>query len=154
EDYRRRTGVAATQVDLVAHGYGGLIARALWQARQDNSFLDGDAGRNFRSAANWGHGLCHKLITLGTPHRGSALANALAHLNANGQVPGRVRELGYLSGEYIDRGGVRDQMILSRVQDRLRTTSVPAHAFIGSGQVELDRTGSYPAFYRDVGALD
>ncbi|MBI3414497.1 MAG: HYR domain-containing protein [Verrucomicrobia bacterium] len=61
----RRRGIAITQVDVIAHSMGGLVTRAR-AARPD--YLRND---------NFMKGDIHKLITIGTPHFGSALANWL-----------------------------------------------------------------------------
>jgi pimeloyl-ACP methyl ester carboxylesterase len=68
--------VAATQADVVAHSMGGDIARFLPLLQQQPSFL---------SAADYGYGPIHKLITIGTPHLGSPLATQLL-ANANSCV--------------------------------------------------------------------
>ena len=60
----RSYGYAATQVDMVGHSMGGLVARSL-VARTKN-FIE-----------TYQHGSLHKLITIGTPHQGSELADWL-----------------------------------------------------------------------------
>ena len=69
-------GVVARQVDVVGHSMGGLVAR--W-------FLD-------KTLASSGEGEylidpVHKLITVGTPHDGSELANALLSFQNNTPSP-------------------------------------------------------------------
>jgi len=70
-NYRQGAGpagslpVAATQVDVVAHSMGGLITRTM-------PFV----ADQFYGPANYGQGIVHKLITLGTPHLGSPLSIA------------------------------------------------------------------------------
>jgi hypothetical protein len=51
--------VASIQADIVAHSMGGLIAR-------NTRYL-----KSFGASGNYGRGLIHKLITIGTPHLGS-----------------------------------------------------------------------------------
>ncbi|ACY13487.1 choice-of-anchor L domain-containing protein [Haliangium ochraceum] len=61
----RQTGAAVTQVDLIGHGMGGLLARryvdGLSYFRDDN-FYEGDI---------------HRLITVNTPHLGARMADAM-----------------------------------------------------------------------------
>jgi len=55
----RSNNIAATQVDVVGHSLGGLMTRSLSQQPE------------FISIKNYYKGYVHKLITLGTPHKGS-----------------------------------------------------------------------------------
>jgi len=61
----RNNQIAVTQADVVGHSLGGLMARSFSQ--QGASFLKSD---------NYNSGYIHRLITLGTPHKGSALGPA------------------------------------------------------------------------------
>jgi hypothetical protein len=63
----RNHGVAAAQVDVVGHSMGGLVARARAQSSQ----------RPYQKIANYFQGFFHKIITVGTPHRGTRLATWL-----------------------------------------------------------------------------
>ena len=58
----RSQGVAAAQVDIVAHSMGGLVTRKI-------EYLPSFTGR-----ASFGASIMDKLITIGTPHLGSPLA--------------------------------------------------------------------------------
>ncbi|MCH8555034.1 MAG: T9SS type A sorting domain-containing protein [Schleiferiaceae bacterium] len=60
----RLDGFASCQVDYVAHSMGGNVARACSLLPE---FYD--------IRANYGKGYIHKLITLGTPHNGSPIAD-------------------------------------------------------------------------------
>ena len=60
--YRVR-GLAAAQVDLAAHGIGGLIARGYERTLRT-------LGR-YATRDNYAAGPIHRLITIGTPHDGS-----------------------------------------------------------------------------------
>lgn len=106
DGFRSSRGVAATQADIVAHSMGGDILRAMLLSSLSNSFLDN---------ASFGKGPVHKLITIGTPHRGtplatqildpinSCVANQLAHkgdislrsltLSGTGTISGAVADL-------------------------------------------------------------
>jgi len=64
-DYRQ-VGIAITQVDVVAHSMGGLVARGY--AAQTGQFVRTD---------NYRQGDFHKIITVGTPHLGTPMADWL-----------------------------------------------------------------------------
>lgn len=142
-DWREATGTAATQADVITHSFGGFIARQVVQTQPDSNPLGKKFLRNFRSASNWGHGSIHKLITLASTHRGAASANASAFLNAKGSLPGYPREAACQAGSYIDKGALRDQMVLSPALKALGETRVPGHAVAGSGRAVLDPSNSY-----------
>ncbi len=58
----RERGVAATQVDLVGHGFGGLVARRY-------------LGRGgYRNPTNFGSGDANRFVSINTPHRGARMA--------------------------------------------------------------------------------
>jgi pimeloyl-ACP methyl ester carboxylesterase len=59
--------VAATQVDVVAHSMGGLITRDMPYVVQAGP----QTPAGFFSPENYGQGIVHKLITIGTPHLGA-----------------------------------------------------------------------------------
>jgi pimeloyl-ACP methyl ester carboxylesterase len=146
KEWRQATGSAGTQADVITHSFGGFVTRMVAQTQPDPDPLTPDGNHNFRAAANWGHGLIHKLITLAATHRGSAEANHLAYLNHFGHTPGALRELAdFFTHNPIDNGAVRDQMVLSPALRSLEETRVPGHSIAGSGLVRLDDTTSYAA---------
>jgi hypothetical protein len=57
--------IAASQLDIIAHSMGGLVSR------QVTSLLD------FKNDINYQKGIMHKLVTIGTPHRGTPLVNLM-----------------------------------------------------------------------------
>lgn len=72
--------IVATQADIAGHSLGGLMSRSFSQ-QQD-----------FVNLSNYNKGYIHKLITIGTPHRGSPLGPVLwngrnnytyLHINSN-----------------------------------------------------------------------
>lgn len=65
DEFRQERNLAAAQADVLAHSMGGLIARTLTGLPE---YLD---------RGTFGKGVVHKLITIGTPHRGTPLANML-----------------------------------------------------------------------------
>ncbi|MGH9847384.1 MAG: alpha/beta fold hydrolase, partial [Blastocatellia bacterium] len=85
----RDSGIAVTQVDVIGHSMGGLVARSR-AASKAIAYLRKD---------NYRQGDFHKLITVGTPHHGSPLANLLVQrrcdnfYNFGGQRRRTVQEL-------------------------------------------------------------
>jgi pimeloyl-ACP methyl ester carboxylesterase len=65
EYYNNNKSIAASQVDVIAHSMGGLMARGFVQQHDYNT------ERNFMN------GYIHRLITIGTPHFGGQLAEIL-----------------------------------------------------------------------------
>jgi triacylglycerol esterase/lipase EstA (alpha/beta hydrolase family) len=63
--------IAATQVDVVGHSMGGLMARGYTQ-QQD-----------YKNPHNYMKGYIHRLITIGTPHFGGQLAGPLYNHREN-----------------------------------------------------------------------
>ena len=71
--FRSAKNVAAVQADAIAHSLGGDIIRTLplcGAAFQDCAF-------QYDSPANLGAGDIHELVTIGTPHLGTPLANQM-----------------------------------------------------------------------------
>jgi len=153
-DWRRQTSTAGTQADVITHSFGGLIARQVTQTQPDPNPIGPDNWRNFRAAENGGHGVYHKLITFAGSHRGSEDANVEAYLNEKGNTPGKSRELGCEFGQFVDKGAVRDQMVLSQAVRNLRQSRVPGHALVGSGRSTLDPSGTYQLEQFGIAALD
>jgi hypothetical protein len=137
----------------VTHSFGGFVARQVVQTQPDPNPLTPVGTANFRSAGNWGHGSIHKLITLAGTHRGSAVANATAFLNENGILKGFARGFACFSGQYVDRGALRDQLVLSPALRALGQTRVPGHVMVGSGRALLDPSGSYASRARTFGGF-
>jgi len=139
ENWRRVTGYAGAQVDVVAHSYGGVNMRWIAQSQAElTNPLALDATTNFRNAGNWGHGLFHKLITIATTHRGSAVSNQLADLNRNGRKAGIIAAAAESQSSWINRGAVEDQMVVSPRLRMLGRTRVPGHVIAGSGLCEFN----------------
>ena len=64
EEYNKKH-ISASQVDIVAHSMGGLIARGLCQQN------------GYKAKENYMKGQIRRLITIGTPHFGAGLAGIL-----------------------------------------------------------------------------
>jgi pimeloyl-ACP methyl ester carboxylesterase len=67
-NYEQSWAVAAVQADVVGHSMGGDITRAMPTAPP------GTCSASFANQNNYGLGPIHKLITIGTPHRGTPVA--------------------------------------------------------------------------------
>jgi len=150
KDFRRSTLTAATQVDAVTHSMGGLITRLYGSGYGlDPNRCDGvcSASVPFLSEKNFFAGTLHKLITVNTPHRGSALAPHL--VTSENKLNGFFGKVGKIitprigcssdnSEKCITGGAVFDLRPDSPAIAWLgKNTSfnfkVPAHAFVGNG---------------------
>lgn len=94
---------AATRADVVAHSQGGQITRFYmadgipvnidrvgWLGDADNHRSEGDSAGHwpYLRSSNWGAGSIRRFITLGSPFKGSPIANAAASFFALGD-PGQ-----------------------------------------------------------------
>lgn len=111
--------IAATQVDIVSHSMGGLMARSYMK-----STLNEDA-------TNFFQGTVHKLITLGTPHYGSPLANILWNRRNEKILFTTVQEAFQKQGKTISTG-VRDLGENSDGFKYLDETKAKCYAIIGN----------------------
>jgi pimeloyl-ACP methyl ester carboxylesterase len=109
--------IAASQVDVVAHSMGGLVARA----------REHDKGPRiaFRRKENRDQGEFHKLITIGTPHQGSEFADYLAKYKCwpVGQA--------VIAFQRPINQAIYDLQTTSRTLSWLGSTVVPSHAIAG-----------------------
>jgi pimeloyl-ACP methyl ester carboxylesterase len=122
----RRDGVAVAQVDVVAHSLGGLLARARVALP--------DAEHAYRRRDNFQRGDFHKLVTIGTPHRGTPAAGVLAG-NRDAPLP---LLGGATLGEYLASSGRPIGPAIFQMQPSSAaltnlgvTVGVPSHAVIG-----------------------
>ncbi len=122
----RSLGYAATQADYIGHSMGGLLARQ-WVA---GDYCEGEC--NLR-ADNFFTGDLNRLITLGTPHAGSELANALWAMWEQGP-PRYAWPLRLVKSEMcVDCGAIQDMR--APILDQ-GAAIVPAHAVVGTGGQE------------------
>lgn len=115
--------IAGSQVDLVAHGTGGLLAR---------QHLDSAA---YANPGNFVEGDVHKLITLNAPHLGSSFATATMEM-WNSLTPAQRMTVGNVlgnAGMAINDGAIEDVQLGAPLFELLDATEVPSHAVIGSG---------------------
>jgi pimeloyl-ACP methyl ester carboxylesterase len=71
DSYNKQQHISASQVDIVAHSMGGLIARGLCQQN------------GYKAKENYMKGQIRRLITIGSPHFGAGLAGILYRLKDN-----------------------------------------------------------------------
>jgi parallel beta-helix repeat protein len=110
-----RLGFAITQVDVVGHSMGGLIARSLVAYKN----------RLYRNSGNLFQGDIHRLITIGTPHYGSELAEWLTD---NGDTIARTVLLN--TGRQMGPG-VAELRPNSQALANIGVTNVLSHVLVG-----------------------
>lgn len=149
DDYHTRS-IAISQVDIVGHSMGGLMARGFVQ--QDD----------YKSPQNYMEGYVHRLITIGTPHFGAQLAKILFdHRDDcyyyNSQIitsegacliiptfePLPLKTIYQVAGLPIDQGGVQALSPGSEAYSHLCQTSVPSYAIAGSWRPNAINDHSY-----------
>ena len=128
-DTLRDRGIAGTQVDIVGHSMGGLVARAR-VAQKDVSIWSA-----YQRPSNFRKGDFHKIVSVGSPHRGTPLADWLLDhqcdcLSVLGLLPDRIgvhfAKHGHPLGPAIV--GFRTNSVALQ---HLGATLVPSHAIVG-----------------------
>jgi hypothetical protein len=115
--YKDTSNVAAVQAELVAHSMGGLVTRTM---ALDTKFL------NDSTYPTFGKGPVRRLITIGSPHQGTRLANYLPGTRC---IRGYFEDLGMLIA-----GGIQDLAVGSTALQRLNggtQTAFPVHTIVG-----------------------
>ena len=112
--------VALSQVDVIGHSMGGILARRF-------------AGLvDYKNPDNFDKGYFHKLITMNTPHKGAYVADLLVMLK-DGSLDPRKRiaiELFFnFIGKPINQGAI-DELSTSKCNLGF-TRDVPGHAIVG-----------------------
>ena len=123
----RENGTAVTQVDIVAHGTGGLLAR---------KFVEGSM---YRGGHNFNQGSMNRLITLNTPHLGARVADEIAVVRAHlltmdpsGWL--RLKQRLESMGIFIDSGTALDDLqTKGAFINGIGATNVPSHAMVSRG---------------------
>ncbi|MEM9490969.1 MAG: choice-of-anchor L domain-containing protein, partial [Myxococcota bacterium] len=140
----RGRGIAATQVELVGHGMGGLLARKYYESISYNRFTNFYAG-DF-----------NRLITINTPHLGARMAEEIVafreHLKAEALWPAIsifLLDLGLdIDNEFFDAGNnlipnagsaLDDLTAAGPVISALKQTAVPSHVMATAGGTNLLR---------------
>jgi pimeloyl-ACP methyl ester carboxylesterase len=134
EEYHK-CSIAASQVDVVAHSMGGLMARGFVQQP------------DYKGKENYMKGSIHRLITIGTPHSGGHLSKILYDhrddwycLDGIQITPARTckvepKKLRTIYADFktpIDKGAVEALVPGSDAYSHLGQTNVKSYAIAGS----------------------
>ena len=142
----RQKGIAAARVDVVAHSLGGLIARS--------RVVLPDADRAYRRPDNFQCGDFHKLITVGTPHRGTPAADfLLSNRCARASAFGGTTLEGYLasSGRPFGQAIAEMRTVSPAITNLGATLGVAAHAIVGLAPGNSGTEGLLNALPRVLG---
>jgi pimeloyl-ACP methyl ester carboxylesterase len=146
--------IAASQVDIIAHSMGGLMARGFVQQP------------DYRVKENYMKGSTHRLITIGTPHFGGPLSRFLyEHIDDwyfyDGIKPNRCRtgklepkKLGAIYSDLklpIDKGAIEALIPNSIAYSHLHQTNVKSYAIAGSYRLDATKShDSQESYYKAV----
>jgi pimeloyl-ACP methyl ester carboxylesterase len=146
----RYFSIAASQVDIVAHSMGGLMARGFVQ---QSDYLKQD---------NFMKGSIHRLITIGTPHFGGPLSKFLYDhrddrycFDENGEILPAEKcyapiqlESSYESRNIpINQGGIKSLIPGSDAYSHLRQTNVKSYAIAGTWKQKASLSHEYQKSY-------
>jgi hypothetical protein len=143
--------IAASQVDIVAHSMGGLMARGFVQQP------------DYKRKENYMKGSIRRLITIGTPHFGGPLAKFLyehrddwyctdgIHVTSalNCKVePKKLRTI-YADNfnSCIDKGGIEALVPMSNAYSRLYQTNVKSYAIAGTWKPNANESYKFQELY-------
>ena len=87
EQKSRKPRIAIQKVDIVAHSYGGVLSRWYIEQAAENGGSSGDVFNNRKDV--------RKLVTLGSPHRGSPLANMVCEVFKNNYIANAYPDLDF-----------------------------------------------------------
>ncbi|HYH96403.1 choice-of-anchor A family protein [Hyalangium sp.] len=133
----RRGGTAVTQVDVIAHGMGGLLTRkyADWP--------------NYRRFTNFNGGDLNRLIAMNTPHVGTRMADRIVELREELQecdldtwadVKAELLDPHGISIEVAGGSAIDDLKTNSEVINSIGRTQVPSHLLVSRGGRALEDT--------------
>jgi pimeloyl-ACP methyl ester carboxylesterase len=143
--------IAASQVDIIAHSMGGLMARGFVQQP------------DYKGKENYMKGSIHRLITIGTPHFGGPLSKFLYDrrdywyffdgINPTTSrtckvEPKKLRTI--YSDNFncpIDKGGIEALIPKSNVYSRLNQTNVKSYAIAGSYRPNANKSHTFQESY-------
>jgi pimeloyl-ACP methyl ester carboxylesterase len=162
EGYHNQS-IAVSQVDIVAHSMGGLIARGF--TRQPD----------YREKGNYMKGVIHRLITIGTPHFGADLAGILykhkdnwycfdksnrtlipwSTLCGSDKMSGESLQLKTIYSDWyflpIDKGAIEALSPDSTAYSHLDPTKVKSYAIAGSWRPNASKSHyDLERFYKDI----
>jgi pimeloyl-ACP methyl ester carboxylesterase len=153
EEYRYFS-IAASQVDIIAHSMGGLMARGFVQQP------------DYKNKENYMKGSIHRLITIGTPHFGGPLSKILYNYSDDwyffdGAKPNRCRigkiEPKKLRTIYsdikfpIDKGAIEALILNSTAYSHLYQTNVKSYAIAGGYRPNATKSHcSQETYYKTI----
>lgn len=141
ENLRTAQHAAVTQVDVVGHGMGGLLARRYIDGARDPD------RQSYRYWTNFNEGTVNRLMTIGSAHLGSRIADEAVRTReamiCAGQV-GASRNWPYVNNSLVTSHAIRIDRASGHVAlDEMTSTSpvlaglgvspVPSHAIVGLG---------------------
>ncbi len=123
----REDGIACTQVDVVGHSMGGLLTRQYLKTP------------NYRNKHNFNQGYVRRLITIGTPHLGSELANLARFITLQSTGERILDFASVLFGNVLpQRGALEDLQVGSAALANLGPTKVRGFAIVGQYDPLID----------------
>ena len=147
EEYRKN-GIAISKVDVVGHSMGGNLARVFYQQPENRS----DTNFNYD---NFNQGYIRRLITIGTPHLGSNVANIITR-DVAGIDGEKIKWCGNLALWWTALGQGQlstslaantDLAIGSDALSRIENTPIPSHAITTTANV---LRGDYVDRYNNI----
>jgi PGAP1-like protein len=151
--------IAASQVDIVAHSMGELMARGFVQ--QDD----------YKRKENYMKGSIHRLITIGTPHFGGPLAKFLHEHRDHWYCFDCIKVTPALTCKFepkklrtiyaenfnscIDKGGIEALVPMSNAYSRLYQTNVKSYAIAGTWKPNAkDSHEDQELYYKPIADID
>jgi pimeloyl-ACP methyl ester carboxylesterase len=150
--------IAASQIDIIAHSMGGLMARGFVQQP------------DYKGTENYMKGSIHRLITIGTPHFGGPLSKFLydrrdcwyffdgIKITTDDQTckaePKKLRTIysdNFIPPIPIDKGGIEALVPKSNAYSRLNQTNVKSYAIAGSYRPNANQShSSQESYYKTI----
>jgi pimeloyl-ACP methyl ester carboxylesterase len=138
----RARELAVVQADVVAHSMGGLVVRSLMQQDECEPWKRHQC---YKDSRNLQKGWIRRLITIGTPHFGTPMAESILLNRNNSVVIPRLNLLGTLkfwmglTGRWVERGSVESMVPGSPELRMLKSTceggiNVKGYGIVGAVQ--------------------
>ncbi|MBI3618316.1 MAG: hypothetical protein HY210_08935 [Candidatus Omnitrophica bacterium] len=123
--FMRLNNIAVTQVDVTGHSMGGLVARAVT--------VFNDAVDQYKAKKNYNKGSIHKIITVGTPHLGTQMADFLVRNKCKKLlgISSLISLEEFFSSEHPIGPAVFGFQTASPALQQLGPTQVPSHTIVG-----------------------
>jgi pimeloyl-ACP methyl ester carboxylesterase len=158
EEYHKFS-IAASQVDIIAHSMGGLMARGFVQQP------------DYKRKENYMKGSIHRLITIGTPHFGGPLAKFLHEHRDHWYCFDCIKVTPALTCKFepkklrtiyadnfnscIDKGGIEALVPMSNAYSRLYQTNVKSYAIAGTWKPNAnDSHEDQELYYKPIADID